>query len=127
MAGLRDIKMEKNSSEPQDLISHPICLGGTSLAELQHPSKELWGGSCLPCQADPPAALPPIPGLSLRPGRQCLVEGHLPESNQANLQGSVQVRVPLPGTGRGCASVGRTGWEGVCSPMGCQPRGVPAL
>lgn len=128
MAGLRDIETEQNSSWPQDLIPHPICLGGTSLAKLRQPPEELWGGSHLPCQADPPAALPVIPRLGLHLGRRCpSAEGDLPESHQADLQRSVQIRVPLPGTGRGCASGGRTGQEGACFPTGRQPRGVSAL
>lgn len=109
-AGLRHIKREQKSSQPQDLTSHPICLGGHQPG--QHPAspQELWGGSRLPCQADPPAALPPVPGLGLRLGQGCpLAEGDLPESHQANLQGSVQIRVPLRGQGEAARRWGGQG------------------
>lgn len=47
--------------------------------------------------------------------------GHLPESHQADLQGGVEVRVPLPGDG---GRFGVSGREGAHSPAGCQ-QGAP--
>lgn len=104
-------RLERHQDEAKQLLAPephiPSHLPGVQLA---------WPRSGIPpgnfgavlfphCQAEFPAALCHTLGLGFCPGQRCpLLEEDLPESHQADLQGSIQVRVPLPGTGRGCVS-----------------------